>query len=62
MFLGTRWMQFRQQLKKLRQQAEKICSTSKNDRRKTIFEEDFSQDCSYGQVEGKHFGKPDEIV
>ena len=60
MFLGTRRMQLRQQLKKLRQQAEKVRSTSKNDRRSTIFLEFFLQNCSYVQVEWKHFGKPDE--
>ena len=37
MFLGTRRLQFRQQLKKLRQQAGKVCSTPKNDRRSTLF-------------------------
>ena len=40
-FLGTRRMQFRQQLKKFRQQAEIVCSTSKNDRRSKLFLEVF---------------------
>ena len=60
MFLGTCRMQFRQQLKKFRQQAEIVCSTSKNDRRSTLFLEVFFQNWSSGQVEWKHCGKPDE--
>ena len=60
MFLGTPRMQFRQQLKKFRQQAEIVCSTSKNDRRNTLFLEVFFQNCSSGQVEWKHCGKPNE--
>ena len=60
MFLGTCRMQFRQQLKKFRQQAEKVCSTSKNDRRSTISLEVFLHNCSYGQVEWEHSDKSDE--
>ena len=60
MFFGTRRMQFRQPLKKFRQQAEEDCSTSKNARRGTQFLEVFFQNGSYGQVEWMHFGKPDE--
>ena len=58
--LGTRRMQSREQLKKLRQQAEKVCSTSKYDRRSTLFLEVFSQNCSSGQVEWEHSDKSDE--
>ena len=60
MFLGTRRMQFRQQLKKFRQQAGKVCSTSKNDRRNTISLEVFLHNFSYGQVEWEHSDKSDE--
>ena len=60
MFLGTCRMQFRQQLKKFRQQAEIVCSNSKNDTRSTLFLEVFFQNCSSGQVEWQHSGKSDE--
>ena len=60
MFFGTRQMQFWQPLKKFGQQAEKDYSTSKNDRRSAIFLEGFSRNCTYGQLEWKHFGKPNE--
>ena len=51
---------FGQHLKKLQQQAEKVCSTFKNDRKSTVFLEVFSINCCYGQVEWKHLSKPDE--
>ena len=53
-------MQVRQPLKKIRQHAEKDCSTSKYARRGTKFLEVFPQNGSYGQVEWMQFGKPDE--
>ena len=60
MFFCTRSLQFRQLLKKLRQQAEEVCSTSKFDRKVTIFSEKFRQKRSCEHVEWMHFGKPDQ--
>ena len=60
MFFGTCRMQFRQPLKKFRQQAEKDCTTSKYARRGTKLLEVFPQNGSYGPVEWMNFGKPVE--